>query len=230
MDEGIAPGAHHSAPVRRGRPARFSDAERERLILDALERVIAEQGLHGATMTAVAAVAGMSKRTLYAVFESRDALFARWVRRLRASFVRPLSPDETGLPLPERLHRLLRLEAAVSGSHLRVAVLRAVIAEAPRHPALALMFFREGPATGRAIVREELERAAALGEIRVADVAQAARLLHDMAYPSPLDALLTSDQACIDGAGADARLRLAIRVFLEGVAQAPASPQGVARA
>lgn len=207
--------------ARRGRPP-LCPVAREKLILDALETVVAAKGLQAASMAAVARAAGMSKRTLYALHENRDALFEAWVRRLRASLVRPLPPEARALPLPERLRILLRLEAQSGTADPRLMVLRAVVAEAPRNPSLARAFFREGPQAVRAILRGELERAVRAGEIVLDDVGKATVLLCDMAYPSLLDKLLDPDAVPVSEEVADARLDLAIRVFLNGVRPQPA--------
>ena len=73
-----------------GRPRQLDTPEREAIIIDAAERLIVAQGLAGASMSAIAQEAGMSKRTLYQVFESRAALFASIVRRIRSMMTRPL--------------------------------------------------------------------------------------------------------------------------------------------
>jgi AcrR family transcriptional regulator len=190
------------------------------MIFDALERVVAQHGLGGASMAAIAAAAGMSKRTLYAVHDSRDALLAAWVRRLRASMVRPLPPEARGLPLPQRLRLLLMPETMPEIADARLVALRAVIAEAPRNPDLARTFLREGPQAARALVHAELARAAAAGEVVLADTALTARLLCDMAWPCPIDRLIDPDADTDAGrhrAAVAARLDLAIAVFLHGV-------------
>jgi AcrR family transcriptional regulator len=202
---------------RRGRPPRYAPAERERRILDAMERVVAAAGLAGASMDAIAREAGMSKRTVYGVFKSRDALFDAWVRRARASVVRPLAPPERQLALADRLERLLRREVEGGVAAARFTVLRAVVAEAERQPELARALLREGADAARAIVRAELERAIAAGEITVEDPAAAAALLCDMVHPSPLDRLLDPDRGPPSRAEASARLALAVDTFLNGV-------------
>lgn len=202
---------------RRGRPPRYAPGERERRILDAMERVVAAAGLAGASMDAIAREAGMSKRTVYGVFKSRDALFEAWVRRARAAVVRPLAPAERDLPLACRLERLLRRELEAGVAAARFTVLRAVVAEAERQPELARALVREGAEAARAIVRDELARAAAAGEIAVADPAAAAALLCDMVHPSPLDRLLDPERGPPSKAEAGARLDLAVDIFLHGV-------------
>ncbi len=208
---------NHDSPAHRGgRPARFSTQEREALILDALESVVAAQGLQGATVSAIARKAGMSKRTLYTLFPSRDAMFGAWVRRLRESVVHPLTEAERRLPLRDRLRRLLRSEAREGAEARRLLVLRSVIAEAPRHPDLAAAFRRQGPEAARCILQDELALACAAGELRTPDPAAAARLLFDMVHAGALDRLIDPG-APEDPAGeADRRLDLALDVFLEG--------------
>lgn len=206
---------------RRGRPTQLTVAERETLILDAIERIVTTKGLQGASMAAIARAAAMSKRTLYACYPSRDALFEAWVRRLRAAFIHPLTPGQRELPLRDRLRRLLRREVEDGASQTRLAVLRAIIAEAPRHPDLARAFLREGPRAVRATVAEELARAVARGEIVACDVAATAHLLCDMVCASPLDPLIDPDAGPLRAADAEARLERALDVFIDGTVRRP---------
>lgn len=209
----------------RGRPPELSAAARETAILDATERLLVEQGLHGASMAAIAAAAGMSKRTVYVVFESRAALFEACIRRIRTNFIRVLEPDERDLPLRERLARLFVPPAADRDPKMPLAVLRAVIVEAPRHPDLGQAFLREGPHRGRAIVRDELARAVARGELAIDDPGLAARLLCDMVFECPIDRLIDPDQPAWTPADAERRLALAVTTFLDGLAR-PAAGSG----
>jgi AcrR family transcriptional regulator len=216
-DDDAAHDAEEETERRRGRPPRYAPGERERRILEAMERVVAAAGLAGASMDAIAREAGMSKRTVYGAFKNRDALFEAWVRRARASVVRPLAPAERELPLADRLERLLRREVEGGVAAARFTVLRAVVAEAERQPELARALLREGTDAARAIVRDELVRAAGAGEIAVDDPAAAAALLCDMVHPSPLDRLLDPERGPPSTAEAGARLARAVDIFLHGV-------------
>jgi AcrR family transcriptional regulator len=229
VDDVAHPANAETEPPRRGRPPRYGPGERERRILEAMERVVAGHGLAGASMDAIAREAGMSKRTVYGVFGSRDALFEAWVRRVRASLVRPLAAAERALPLAGRLERLLRRDVEDGVAAARLTVLRAVVAEAERQPELARALLREGADAARAIVREELERACVDGEIAVADTAAAAALLCDMVHPSPLDRLLDPERGAPTRAEAGARLALAIDTFLHGVGQGTGRAAGAHR-
>lgn len=202
-----------------GRPRQLDSSEREAIIIDAAERVIVAEGLAGASMAAIAHEAGMSKRTLYEVFESRTALFASIIRRIRNLVTRPLTACELELPLAARLRLLLTPTGEKFSDPLHLAILRAVITEAEKHPDLVQEFLQEGPYALYNMVRLELDRSVACGEVRIRDTDAAARLMVDMAHRSPLEHLLVSQPACGDQEAFDSRLELAIRVFLGGIAE-----------
>lgn len=203
---------------RRGRPPRMPPAARAAAILDAAERVLLAHGLQGTTMEAVAREAGMSKRTLYAVFDGRAALFAALVRRLREGIVAPLTPAQQALPLAERLRLLLAPDRRPGAGSVPLEVLRAAVAEAPRHPDLARSMLEEGPRAIRRLIRAELDRGVARGEIRLADPGEAAALLHGMALPCPLEKLLDAAAPAETAAETRARVDRAVSVFLRGIA------------
>ena len=202
-----------------GRPRQFGASEREAIIIDAAERVIVAEGLAGASMAAIAAEAGMSKRTLYDVFDSRTALFASLIRRLHKMVTRPLKDSELDLPLCERLRLLLTPTDDKFTDPLPLAILRAVIAEAERQPELVREFLQEGPYAFFGMVRLELDRSVARGEIRVSDTEAAARLMADMAHGSVLEHLLQNESACGRRQAYERRVELAIRVFLGGIGE-----------
>ncbi|MCE8441589.1 TetR/AcrR family transcriptional regulator [Rhodovulum sulfidophilum] len=189
-------------------------AEREAVILDATEKVLLASGLAGTTMSAVAREAGMSKRTLYAVFDGRTALFGGVLRRLGARVVRPLDPEERELSLSVRLKRLLGPDLAPGICAAPLELVRAVLAEAPRAPELVELLIEEGPRSYGRAVRHELDRAVARQEIRLSDTGRAADLLLDMALPCSLENLLRGTEG--DIAGLRERIELAVDVFLSG--------------
>lgn len=202
-----------------GRPRQFDSSEREAIIIDAAERIIVAEGLAAASMAAIAHEAGMSKRTLYEVFECRATLFASIIRRIRNLVIRPLTRREFELPLAERLSLLMRPTSENFSDPLHLGILRAVVTEAEKHPDLVQEFLQEGPYALYDMVRLELDRSVARDEINIGDTDAAARLLVDMAHQSPLERLLVTQPACGDTEAHDRRLQLAIRVFLGGVGE-----------
>ncbi len=160
----------------------------------------------------------MSKRTVYQVFDNRAALFTACIRRIRLSFVRPPRAEEADLPLRERLWQMLTPDMRRVMSDKPVAILRAVVAEAQRSPDLAEAFLEEGPRAARRIVQDELERSVARGEIPSTDTSLAARILCDMVYENPIERLVSSAPGPQTAADDEARLALALDLFVRGTA------------
>ncbi len=207
---------------RRGRPVQMATADRREAILDAAERLLAREGIAGATMTGLARECGMSTRTLYEVIGSREDLLTAYMRRLRDAFIHPLSDRERAMPLPERLRCLLWPEDRVYASDLPVTFLRMVIAEAPNRPALAAAFQKELIRAPLEVVQAELDHAVACGEILLADTRLGAQILIDMAFSNALHAL-TAPEEIRDAPSEDRpRLTFAIKLFLSGCACKPA--------
>lgn len=98
-----------------------------------------------------------------------------------------------------------------------VAILRAVIAEGERQPELAHEFLQEGPYAMHAMIRRELDRSVARGEMVIADTDAAARLMADMAYGNIFEYLVKASDTCHSDEATARRLDLAIRVFLRGI-------------
>ena len=208
----------NAAAGRRGRPVVLPPAARQKRIFDALEALYRENGLDGASMDALASRAGMSKRTIYAMFPSRAALLRSYLEQVAGGFVRPLPPAARTLPLADRLRRILSPGERPAGYGLPLEILRHIIAELPAAPGIGRDFLERSTEVYRRILAEELERGRARGEIAVEDTEAAAALLLDMVRPWPLETLLDPVRLP-DEATLAARLELAVEVFLHGVAR-----------
>jgi AcrR family transcriptional regulator len=201
--------------IRRGRPVTRSCEDRREAIFAALEAVHADCGLDGATMEAIAARAGMSKRTLYTAFSSRSALFRAYIDKVANGFIRPLPDGDTALPIAERLERVLS-QGRHQGYGLPLEILRAFMAQVPHAPDIGRDLVQTLMRRDMSILKVELDRGLGRGEITVADTTDAALLLLDMVRPWPLESLL--DPGCLaTSEGLAARQKLAIRVFLNGL-------------
>ena len=62
-------------PTVRGRPRQLDDAARRKRLVAAAEHVFVEMGYGAASMDGIARCAGMSKKTIYQVFETKQDLF-----------------------------------------------------------------------------------------------------------------------------------------------------------
>jgi TetR/AcrR family transcriptional regulator, mexJK operon transcriptional repressor len=123
---------------RGGRPTRADALHLRRRILEVATQLFLAQGYESTTIEAVAASAGISKRTLYHRFEDKSALFTAVVHDI----IEQIRPP-AGVPLIEgaTLHDVLRrlanmiLRAALAPAAL--ALHRLIMAESARFPELA---------------------------------------------------------------------------------------------
>ncbi|WP_108258823.1 TetR/AcrR family transcriptional regulator [Mangrovicoccus ximenensis] len=166
---------------RRGRPAALGHEARRAQVLDALDLVYEEGGAGSLTMAEVARRAGMSKRTLYEIFEDRGALFAAYFDKVGCTFIRDLPEGAGGLPLAERLALILepRVECPTA---LPLEIFRCIIAEAPARPEMAREFMQKLRRRALGIVEGELERSLRSGEIRPVDTKLVSAILLDMTH------------------------------------------------
>lgn len=206
---------------RRGRPQEMTVAEREAVILDAAETLLATNGIWATSMSDIAKQAGMSKRTLYQVFPSRAGLFEACIRRIRSTFFRALPVEFRDRPLAERLHRILSRDASVTDTRAAIAVLRAVILEAPSCPEIGQTFLREGPHHLRQLIRDELQQSVRQGEVRLDNIDIAAEVLCDMVFENPIERLITPNMTLRSPTEINQRLDFAITTFVQGIATPP---------
>jgi len=120
-------------------------AKRRAEIASVAERVFLKRGFADTTMQMIASLAGGSKETLYRHFASKEALFAEIVDRRATLISGPQSAlardEEPETVLCELGLGLMRLMMKSDTSSL----LRIVVAEAPRSPQLARVFYARGP-------------------------------------------------------------------------------------
>lgn len=152
------------------RKGRCSLPERRQALLDAARDVFLEKGFANATIDAVVDRAGGSKATVYALFESKEGLFAALV----AEAAEELSTLVQGYALDGNIEEDLRdfgrhyLEVLTRPE--RLALFRLVLGECGRVPEVGEIFFRTGPQAIFRRVAEMLRSAAARGQIALTDV------------------------------------------------------------
>jgi AcrR family transcriptional regulator len=200
----------------KGRPVVMEPQVRRKRILSALDDLFTEVGIEGMTMAAIARRAGMSKQTVYHLFENRDALFDAYLEQRFAHQDDGPGPGDTSGGLEERLRRLFRLGEPAEAWDLPIAMLRLAIAEAEHHPKLARRCLSEGTHSKQAMVKRELDLAVARGEITVTDTTAAAALLLDMLHLPVLEALVTPNYKPSVEAW-EKRFTLGLEVFRNGI-------------
>ena len=149
--------------------------EKRAQILSGAATVFAADGYGGASMARIAAVAGVSKGTLYNHFDSKAALFTAYVgetcdRNLARVFD---SADHDGDPAAV-LRGIGKRMLQMMLSDVGLAIYRVVIAEAAKFPELARGFFNSGPARAIGFMADWLAEETRRGRLTAADPAFAA--------------------------------------------------------
>ena len=115
-------------------PQRLTDRKREAIIQAAIAE-FRTNGFDITSMDKIAATAGVSKRTVYNHFPSKEELFAEILNqlwdRVTAEQETPYSPDQ---PLREQLQRILSVKLATMGDDNFLDLARVAIAAAIHSP------------------------------------------------------------------------------------------------
>lgn len=146
-------------------------------ILDAARRLFLERGFGATNMDALAAAAGVSKATIYAHYQSKEALFAATARReCRRLVVRMAIGDDLveHRTLDTALTHIGRAFLDALMSPELVGLLRMVIAESTRFPELGQIYYDSAPGQTLASVTCYLDRARREGLLIECDTRRAA--------------------------------------------------------
>ena len=195
-------------------------AERKRLvILEAASDLFLRQGFLGASMDEVAALASVSKQTLYKQFANKEALFIGVVQsmtgaasgRVQAAMIEPGDPAEVSEQLHAHAYRLLDIVLTPRLLQLR----RLVIGEASRFPELGRALYDGGPGSSIAILAATFARWAERGLLIVEDPAMAASHFNWLIMAEPINqAMFRGDNPFPDAASRKAHVAGGVRVFL----------------
>lgn len=211
--------AEQKVPSKRGRPKRGSEGNRRRDLLNAAESLFLEQGFGAVSMDAVAKQAGVSKKTIYCLFETKEDLFTAIMRTHMDESPLPTTPPDAvdAASFESAVATFLgQLAEAILGP-VAVGLFRLSVAEAPRFPALAQAFYREGAWRHIARLGEWLKRQEDRGMIATEDPIAMANMLTSFAVLEPLRAaalgvrdLPTTDEII-------ARTKMQARILTRGV-------------
>lgn len=163
------------------RPAAEPAGTKQALILEAATHVFLRSGYASASMDAIARQAGVSKRTIYSHFGSKEALFATIIRTRCAALLGALTaPEAKASSVHAVLRALARRFLEVILSPTSLALHRVVVSEAPRRPQLGAAFYRTGPAVAAETLAAYLEDQARQGRLEVAHPRLAAEQFFSM--------------------------------------------------
>jgi len=201
---------------------RLTEADRARVLREAAEAVFLRDGYAAAHMDEVARVAGMSKRTLYQHYPSKEALFEAVMQDCLCPI--GIDPAPEGAPdLAAALRDMLSSVMRRLFEPRQIAIFRLVIAEVKRSPELADAFHRAGPGRGAGSLERRLALEIERGRLRLHDARGAARMLFGMTLGAAHMWLLLGLRDAPDAAAMEQVIADAVEVFLRG---ALASPEG----
>ena len=195
---------------RRGRPR---SEEAHRAILAAVVELLPEHGLHGLSIEAVAARAGVGKTTIYRHWDTRNDLIVEALQQLSPAG----PPPDTG-SLTGDLEAVVDLQRRRLDASTLPRVMPRILSEASEDPELHAEIVRTAVLPIRAMLEEFVERAVARGELRE-DVDRES--LVDVLHSVPVYLLLMNGGDIGALAGVPTKV---VAMLTEGVSSSSAGP------
>ena len=160
--------AHNRRSKTSGTKRQRRKAARPGELLEAGFAEFAEQGFVGTSIDSVAKRAGVAKGTVYLYFDSKEALFEAAVRARIVPMLGEIGnlADAFEGPTDELLRAILRIVHAKYGEADARTLLRIMIGESQRFPALIDFYFREVVSKAITIMSRVIERGIARGEFK----------------------------------------------------------------
>jgi TetR/AcrR family transcriptional regulator, mexJK operon transcriptional repressor len=209
---GVRPGETR----RGGRPTLAEARRREERLLETAGAMFMRHGFDGTSIDGVAEAAGVSKRTLYARYRDKNALFRAVLRQLIERWLVPIQDFRTGTSdLEPMLREIARHLLASALQPMPVAIYRIIIAESQRRPEFGQLAQAGGRQAAVRAVAAALDRFRS--EIRPHDLELAAEQFISVVVDSPLRLAALGLR---DPREMETRIGAAVDLFLNGVRKA----------
>jgi AcrR family transcriptional regulator len=161
--------AGEAAPANRSERA----AERRAAIVDAAMEEFVARGFAATRLDDIARRAGVAKGTIYLHFKDKESMFEELIRTAIVPLVGTLTgPPPPGASIRDALEGFARVFIQEIATTRRGDIVRLIIAEGPRFPAIADFYYREVISRGLAGMRALIELAVARGEIRSTELSR----------------------------------------------------------
>jgi AcrR family transcriptional regulator len=154
-------------------------AERREAIIAAAMDEFITQGFAATRLDDVAKRAGVAKGTIYLHFKDKEALFEELIRTAIVPLVNRLAagPPPSGASVRDMVEGFARTFIHEVTTTRRGDIVRLIVAEGPRFPAVADFYYREVVSKGLAGMRAAIKLGIARGEIKHKDLAQFPQIL-----------------------------------------------------
>lgn len=171
---GRSAGAGRAGKPRRPAASRAERAaeRRQAIVAAALEEFIA-RGFTATRLDDVARRAGVAKGTIYLHFKDKESMFEELIRTAIVPLIGRLAPPPSlSGSIRDALENFASAFIREVASTRRSDIVRLIVAEGPRFPAIADFYYREVVSRGLAGMRALIELGVARGEIRNKDLAR----------------------------------------------------------
>ena len=212
---GPAP-ASRDTPVRAGRPTREQARARQEVLLDCALDHFLDKGFETATIEAIAESVSMTKRTVYARYPDKTALFRAAVRRgteRRAPDMDVIAATRAGT-LEQTLVNIAMLRIALVSSLEGRKLQRLINTESYRFPDIFRTYYDVAALPTVQFLAETLRHETAAGRLATGDPMLAANVFMSMAVSGPVRFILSGNEMTREDI--DRRVRFAVRLFLKG--------------
>lgn len=168
-------------------------------------------------MEEIATQVGMSKRTVYARYQDKGALFKAAVRLAIERFTVPRETLEAVATddLEETLAAIARLRIANLARPVATKLQRILSAQSYRFPELFHAAFEEGVGPTVNFLGDLFARYSAQGEIKVTEPQRAATAFLSLALSGPARIIVSGNM--LDDTEIEKHIRFAVGLFLRGV-------------
>jgi AcrR family transcriptional regulator len=201
---------------RRARPAKPDAAEAAKLLqlIDAAEDIFLQKGYHTATMSDVAKAAGMSKKTVYQLIDSKAELFAVLLAHHQSllSFPEPLPSWSVNTILAENLLCLARFLLSPE----QISIIRLIMAEYTHSPNLGRVFHEKRFNKAKSRLESCLVELTRDHGVKLKEVREMSAMLFGMAIGEFHLGVLIGFRSAPSKAALETRVRRAVDIFLAG--------------
>ena len=199
-----------------GRPTREQAERRHEELLDRALELFLERGFEVATIDAIAADVGMTKRTVYGLYPDKKALFKATVQRAIERWMIPLetlrAAETDDLEETLRAVARIRIRNAISPAGLRLT--RILNAEAYRFPDLYKVAYEQGMRPTIEYLVDLLRRHSKEGAIKLTKPDLAAAAFLSMVVGGPTRVFVWGGS--LSEEEIEERIRYCVRLFLDG--------------
>lgn len=201
---------------RAGRPTREQAEARHNELLDVALDHFLDRGYEAATIEAIASAVGMTKRTVYGLYDDKVALFHAAVHRAIERYAIPderIAATDCG-DLEQTLRNIARLRIDLVASPRGLKLQRIINTESYRFPEIFNEVYELGAMPTVRFLAALLRRETEAGRLALAEPDKAATVFMSMVVSGPVRIIVSGNQLSL--AEIDERIAFAVRLFLNG--------------